>query len=131
MKPFFNPGAFIVNRIDPKTLKKHRLLPIGSIYRYDEAWEGYKCSSDELDRVHILATNHAFDLCDQGILNFYMPDEEIAAIYERFKARAREKTAEEIEEIEDFIFDEDQEYKRIVAITDRLKKQIEENEQTR
>ena len=57
-----------------------------------------------------------------------MPDEEISAIYERFKARAREKTAEEIEEIEDFIFDEDQEYKRIVAITDRLKKQIEENE---
>lgn len=130
MKPFFNPGAFIVNRIDPKTLKKHRLLPIGSIYRYDEAWEGYKCSSDELDRVHVLAPNHAFDLCNQGILDFYIQKEEVKWVYETMKKKL-EELEKDIDEIEDFVFDKYEEYKRTAAITNRLKKQIEENEQTR
>ena len=130
MKPFFNPGAFIVNRIDPKTLKKHRLLPIGSIYRYDEAWEGYKCSSDELDRVHVLAPNHAFDLCSQGILDFYIQKEEVKGVYETMKKKL-EELEKDIDEIEDFIFDKYDEYKITEAITYRLKKQIEENEQTR
>lgn len=130
MKPFFNPGAFIVNRIDHKTLKKHRLLPIGSIYRYDEAWEGYKCSSDELDRVHVLAPNHAFDLCNQGILDFYIQKEEVKWVYETMKKKL-EELEKDIDEIEDFVFDKYEEYKRTAAITNRLKKQIEENEQTR
>ena len=130
MKPFFNPGAFIVNRIDPKTLKKHRLLPIGSIYRYDEAWEGYKCSSDELDRVHILAPKHAFDLCSQGILDFYIQNEEVKWVYETIKKKL-EELEKDIDEIEDFIFDKYDEYKITETITYRLKKQIEENEQTR
>ena len=42
-----------------------------------------------------------------------------------------EELEKDIDEIEDFIFDKYDEYKITEAITYRLKKQIEENEQTR
>ena len=122
------PSAFIVNNIDPKTIKKYSLLPVGSVYEYNEVWEGYKCDNDEVNRVHVLYPSHAFDLFNHGILGLHISNEEMLELYKAYKVFLSEEHTHFLDEIEDFEFDKQKDYNQIERTVKLLKKYTEENE---
>ena len=122
------PSAFIVNNIDPKTIKKYGLLPIGSVYEYNEVWEGYKCYNDVVNRTQVLYPSHAFDLFNRGILGLHVSNEEMLELYKAYKLFLSEVHTYFLDEIEDFEFDKQKEYNQIERTVKLLKKYTEENE---